>query len=107
MSTVTWTLEHALDEEVYTYLDCARYERGITPRRPEETRRGTYARELWTQYGGIPDLRVPKLRRGNGCLAWQTIAHYERCWGPFLDQQLLHDCLGHSLRDLQETMHHS
>jgi len=107
VSTVKWTLEHALDEEVTTYLGCDRYERGITPRRPEETRSGTYERELWTQYGCIPDLHVPKLRRGNGCLRWQTIARYERCWGPFLDQQLLHYCLGHSLRDLQETMYQS
>ena len=27
--------------------------------------------------------------------------------GPFLDQQLLHYCLGHSLRDLQEAMQYS
>jgi hypothetical protein len=34
----------------------------------------------------------------------QTIERYERCWGPFLDQPVLHYCLGHSLRDLQEAM---
>jgi hypothetical protein len=47
---------------------------------------------------------VPKLRRGNGRLHWQTIERYERCGGPFLDQQLLHYSVGHSLRDRQETM---
>src|SRR5262249_15267205 len=57
-----------------------------------------------TQYGRIAHLRVPKLRRGNRHLQWQTITRYEPCWGPLLDQHLLHDCLGHSLRDLQEVM---
>ena len=87
------------------YLGWARYERHRSPREPEYTRSGTYARQLWTQYGCIPTLRVPTLRRGNRQLAWQTIGRYERCWGPWLDQQLLQYCLGHSLRDLQETMH--
>jgi len=104
LSTVKWTLEQALDEEVTAYLGCARYERHTRPRRPEETRSGVYERELWTQYGCIPDLRVPKLRRGNQHRPWQTLERYDRCWGPFLDQQLLHYCLGHSLRDLQEAM---
>jgi hypothetical protein len=105
VATVKWTLEQAWDEEVVAYVGCGRYERGIEPRRPEETRSGSYERELWTQYGCIADLRVPKLRRGNARLHWQSIERYERCWGPFLDQQLLHYSLGHSLRDLQEAMH--
>ena len=105
VSTVKWTLEQALDEEMTSYLGCDRYERGLRPRRPEETRSGTYERELWTQYGCIFDLRVPKLRRGNGHLQWQSLERYERCWGPLLDQHLLHYSLGHSLRDLQEAMH--
>ena len=104
LATVKWTLEQALDEEVTIYLGRARYERRLQRRRPEETRSGAYTRELWTQYGCIPALRVPKLRCGNPSLPWQTIERYERCWGPFLDQQLLHYCLGHSLRDLQEAM---
>jgi transposase-like protein len=107
LSTVKWTLEQALAEEVKAHLGCGRYERGFRPRRPEETRSGWYERELWTQYGCIPDLHVPKLRRGNRQLKWATISRYERCWGPFLDQQLLHYCLGHSLRDLQEAMQQS
>jgi transposase-like protein len=104
LATVKWTLEQALEEEVTIYLGRARYERRLQRRRPEETRSGAYTRELWTQYGCIPALRVPKLRCGNPSLPWQTIERYERCWGPFLDQQLLHYCLGHSLRDLQEAM---
>src|SRR5262245_54003676 len=30
---------------------------------------------------------------------------YQRCWGPFLDQQVMNYCLGLSLRDLQEAMY--
>lgn len=105
VTSVKWTLEQALDEEMRDYLGCERYERGLLPRRPEATRSGTYKRELWTQYGCIFDLCVPKLRRGNRDLTWQSIERYERCWGPLLDQQLLHYALGHSLRDLQEAMH--
>jgi transposase-like protein len=104
VSTVKWTLEQALEEEVTSSLGCGRSERGCQPRGPEEPRSGTYARELWTQYGCIFALRVPTLRRGNGRLHWQTIERYKRCWGPFLDQQLLHYSVGHSLRDLQEPM---
>src|SRR5262245_41249441 len=105
LATVQWTLEQALDEEMRAYLGCARYARHGSPREPEHTRSGTYERQLWTQYGCNPALRVPKLRRGNRQVEWQTIGRYERCWGPWLDQQLLQYCLGHSLRDLQETMH--
>jgi putative transposase len=47
---------------------------------------------------------VPKLRRGNSALHWQSITRYEHCWGPLLDHQVMGYCLGHSLRDLQEAM---
>src|SRR2546427_4596363 len=56
-------------------------------RRPAKTRRGTDWRELPTQYGGMPNLHMPQLRRGHGHLTWQTITRYGRCWGPLLDQQ--------------------
>jgi transposase-like protein len=82
----------ALAEEVTAYLGRTRYERGLRPWRAEETRSGTYGRELWTHYGCIANLRVPKLRQGNRQLEWQTMVRYERCWGPLLDQHLLHDC---------------
>ena len=35
------------------------------------------------------------------------MARYERCWGHFLAHQLLHYCLGHSLRALQAAMDQS
>ena len=105
VSSVKWTLEQALEAEVTDYVGYERYARRLVPQRPEATRSGSYKRELWTQYGCIVDLRVPKVRRGNRDLNWQSLSRYERCWGPFLDQQLLHYALGHSLRDLQEARH--
>ena len=105
IATVQRVIEQALEEELTTYLGCARYEHLPWGRGPEHTRSGSYRRELCTQYGGIPDLRVPKLRRGNDALSWQTIERYERCWGPLLDQHVMGYCLGLSLRDLHESMH--
>ena len=104
IATVQSVIEQALEEELTTYLGCARYEHLPWGRDPEQTRSGRYRRELFTQHGCIPALRVPKLRRGNGALTWQTIERYERCWGPLLDQQVMGYCLGLSLRDLHESM---
>jgi hypothetical protein len=56
-----------------------------------------------TQYGGIPPLPGPKLRRGNGALTWQTIMRDARGGGPLLAQPILGSCLGLSLRELQEV----
>lgn len=104
LTTVQQVIEEALEEELRAYLGLERYEH-LPWGRPEElTRSGSYRRELLTQYGPIADLRVPKLRRGNGDLNWQSITRYERCWGPLLDQQVMGYCLGLSLRDLQEMM---
>jgi transposase-like protein len=103
--TVKGALEHSLEEELTQYLGVARYEHLPWGRRPELTRSGTYTRALLTQYGGIPDLRVPKLRRGNRAIPWHTITRYERWWGPLLDQHSMGYCLGLSLRDLQEVMY--
>ena len=104
IATVQSVIEQALEEEFTTYLGCARYEHLPWGRAPEQTRSGSYRRELFTQHGCIPALRVPKLRRGNRALTWQTIERYERCWGPLLDQQVMGYCLGLSLRDLHESM---
>jgi transposase-like protein len=104
LATVQWTIEQALEEEVTAYVGCQRYVHLPQGRPAEHTRSGGYRRALLTQYAGIPALRVPKLRRGNKHLCWQTITRYERCWGALLDQQVLSYCLGLSLRDLQEAM---
>ena len=104
IATVQHVIEAALDEELRAYLGVDRYEHVPCGRPPESTRSGSYQRTLLTQYGAIADLHVPKLRRGNGALPWQSITRYERCWGPLLDHQVMSYCLGHSLRDLQETL---
>lgn len=105
LSVVKRVLEHSLEEELTQYLGLAWYEHLPRGRCPERTRSGTYGRELLTQYGSITDLRVPKLRRGNREIKWQTITRYERCWGPLLDHHIMGYCLGLSLRDLQERMY--
>ena len=104
IATVQHVIEAALDEELSAYLGVERYEHVPWGRPPEATRSGSYQRTLLTQYGAIADLHVPKLRRGNGALTWQSIMRYECCWGPLLDHQVMSYCLGHSLRDLQETL---
>jgi len=104
LATVQHVIEEALAEELYGYLGLARYEHLPWGRPPESTRSGSYQRALITQYGRIADLRVPKLRRGNGALTWQSITRYEHGWGPVLDQHVMGYCLGHSLRDLHEAM---
>jgi putative transposase len=104
ITTVQQVIEQALDEELHAYLGLERYEHLPWGRPAELTRSGSYRRELLTQYGPIVDLRVPKLRRGNGDLTWQSLTRYERCWGPLLDQHVMGYCLGLSLRDLQEMM---
>jgi len=104
IATVQHVIEAALDEELRASLGLDRYEHVPWGRPPESTRSGSYQRTLLTQYGAIADLHVPKLRRGNGAVSWQSITRYECCWGPLLDQQVMNYCLGHSLRDLQETL---
>jgi transposase-like protein len=104
IATVQQIIEAALDEDLRAYLGLERYAHLPWGRPPEATRSGSYQRELLTQYGPIAHLHVPKLRRGHGAVTWHSITRYERCWGPFLDHQVMSYCLGHSLRDLQETM---
>jgi len=105
VATTQQVIEQALEAELSAYLGAERYEHLPWGREAEQTRSGCYRRELITQYGCIANLRVPKLRKGNAALEWQTISRYQRCWGPLLDQQVMHYCLGLSLRDLQESIY--
>src|SRR6266849_1893285 len=104
VTTTQQVIEQALEAELTAYVGAERYEHLPWGREAEQTRSGCYRRELITQYGCIADLRVPKLRKGNAALEWQTISRYQRCWRPFLDQQVMHYGLGLSLRDLQESI---
>src|SRR3989442_8341182 len=105
VATTQQVIEQALEAELTAYVGAERYEHLAWGRAAEQTRSGYYRRALITPYGCIAAVRVPKLRKGNGNLEWQPISRYERCWGPFLDQQVMHYCLGLSLRDLQESMY--
>jgi hypothetical protein len=99
IATVQHVIEAALEEELRASLGLDRYEHVPWGRPPEATRSGSSQRAWLTQYGPIADLHVPKLRRGNGALTWQSLTRSERCWGPLLDHQVMSYCLGHSLRD--------
>jgi len=50
LSTVKWTIEQALEEELTAYLGVERYEHLPQCRAPEQTRSGFYPRTLVTQY---------------------------------------------------------
>jgi hypothetical protein len=73
IATVQHVIDAALEEELRAYLGLDRYERLPWGRPPEATRRGNSQRAWLTPYGPIADWHVPKLRRGNGALPWQSI----------------------------------
>ena len=104
ITAVQQVMEQAWEEELRASLGLDRYEPLPWGRPAEWTRSGSYRRQLLTQYGPIADLHVPKLRRGNGELNWQSLTRYERGWGPLLDQHVMGYGLGLSLRDLPEIM---
>ena len=68
VGTTQQVIEQALEAELSAYLGAERYEHLPWGREAAQTRSGSYRRELMTQYGRIADLRVPKLRKGNGAL---------------------------------------
>ncbi len=97
VTTVRSVLEAALVEEVAA--DLAQWA-GPRPRRS-----GYYPRITDTQYGRIPDLRVPKLRWGNAQREWQILMRYEKGLRGWLDQVGYLYVLGLSLRDLQAALY--
>ena len=104
IATVQHVIEAALDAALSAYLGVDRSAHVPWGRPAEATRSGSYQRTLLTPYGAIADLHVPTLRRGHGALPWQSIMRYACCWGPLLAHQGMSSCLGHSLRDWQETL---
>ena len=97
VATVRSVLEAALVEEMTA--DLAEWA-GPRPRRS-----GYYPRITDTQYGRIPDLRVPKLRWGNADREWRILTRYEKGLRGWLDQVGLLYVLGLSLRDLQMALY--
>ncbi len=98
-------LEQALAEELTAHLGLQRYERVSGGRPPEQQRSGSYTRGLVTSFGELPELHVPKLRRGNKVREWQILERYQQLWRPLVDQALHDYVLGLSLRDLQEQLY--
>lgn len=97
ISAVKTVMEGALQEEMSEFL--AQVE-GAKPQRS-----GFYPRGLNTQYGTIPDLQVPKLRRRNAEREWQILDRYQRSLGNLMDWLCCLYVMGLSLRDLQEALY--
>ena len=64
-----------------------------------------FSRGLDTQYGHVPDLQVPKLRRRNKERQWQILQRYQRGLGNLLDWLCCLYVMGLSIRDLQEALY--
>ncbi len=99
-------LEAALVEELDGQLGFGRYVRLPTGKKPpEQQRSGFFPRQVDTSYGYIPDLRVPKLRRGNKSRQWQVLVRYQSALQTVMDKASYLYALGLSLRDLQEALY--
>lgn len=99
-------LEEALCQELSEHLGFGRYERnGSGPKPAEAQRSGYFERGVSTDHGHIPDLKVPKLRRGNKERDWKILKRYQSCLQYVLDELLYIYVLGLSLRDLQEGLY--
>ncbi len=77
ITAVKGVMEGALQEEVREFLA------QVAGDKPQ--RSGFYSRGLNTQYGTIPDLQVPKLRRRNAEREWQILDRYQRSLGNLMD----------------------
>jgi putative transposase len=97
IAAVKTVMEGALQEEVSEFLS------QVAGEKPQ--RSGFYSRGLNTQYGVIPDLRVPKLRRRNAERSWQILERYQRSLGNLIDWLCCLYVMGLSLRDLQEALY--
>lgn len=100
------SLEEALRQELSEHLGFGWYERSENGPKPAEAQRsGYFRRQVNTDHGHIPDLRVPKLRRGNKARKWKVLTRYQSCLQYVLDAMLYIYVLGLSLRDLQEALY--
>lgn len=105
LTGVRATLEAALQEELRAHLGFERYERQAEgAKAPERQRSGYFPRQVHTEYGTLPDLRIPKLRRGNPERDWQVLTRYQSARQTVLDKALYLYSLGLSVRDLEEAL---
>lgn len=96
-------LEEALRQELSEHLGFSPYERQEDGRKaPEGQRSGYFKRQVDTDHGHLPDLKVPKLRRGNKERQWKILTRYQRLLQYVLDSLLYIYVMGLSLRDLQD-----
>jgi transposase-like protein len=94
-----------LVEELTAQLGFRPYARSTSGRKPpEQQRSGFFERRVETSYGHLPDLQVPKLRRGNKDREWQVLRRYQSAQQSVLDKALYLYTLGLSVRDLQEAL---
>ena len=106
LAGVRTVLETALVEELDAELGFAAYARGDGgPKPAEQQRSGYFRRAVLTLYGRLPDLRVPKLRRGNKQRQWHILTRYQSTLQGVLDRALYAYTMGLSLRDLQEVLY--
>jgi transposase-like protein len=99
-------LEEALQQELKEHLGFEPYQRGQKGAKPAEAQRsGYFKRRVISDHGEIPDLRVPKLRRGNKDREWQVLSRYQRCLSYVLNGLMYLYVMGLSLRDLQEALY--
>jgi transposase-like protein len=99
-------LEEALRQELSEQIGFGAYERSDEGPKPAEVQRsGYFKRKVITDHGQIPDLSVPKLRRGNKDRKWQILTRYQRSLQYVLDGLLYLYVMGLSLRDLQEALY--
>jgi len=106
LSGVKACLEGALRQELNQHLGFGYYEQKAEgPKPPQAQRSGYFKRRVDTDHGQIPDLRVPKLRRGNKEREWKILTRYQRFLQYVLDSLLYVYMMGLSLRDLQEALY--
>lgn len=106
LAGVQSALETALVEELNAYrTHWYAHQPPFSCLPPSLQRSGSYARQLLTAYGYIPDLRVPKLRAGNRERPWQILTRYQRAMPDLLERALYLYTLGLSIRDLQEAVY--
>ena len=99
-------LEEALRQELTDHLGFEAYQRQESgPKPPQEQRSGYFKRGVNTDHGHIPDLKVPKLRRGNKEREWQVLTRYQSSLQYVLDSLLYLYVMGLSLRDVQEALY--
>lgn len=105
LAGVKEVIEQTLEQELTIYLGLEKYQRGEVNRYPEQYRSGYYLKQLVTNHGIIDDIEVPKLRRGNSQIKWESVEKYQRVWKDMMDRYIMDYCLGMSLRDLQESFY--